>query len=46
MMNFLRYLWSNALWWGIPLVLMVLGLVAIALFTGGGDTMPNIYQQP
>jgi len=45
-MKILRCLWSNALWWGIPLLMMVLGLVAIALFTGGGDNMPNIYQQP
>ncbi|MDP6111048.1 MAG: hypothetical protein QF473_31310 [Planctomycetota bacterium] len=45
-MKILRYFWTNALWWGIPLLMMVLGLVAIALFTGGGETMPNIYQQP
>ena len=42
-----RYLRVNALWWLVPVVLILLALGALILLTEPpAETMPNIYQQP
>lgn len=43
----LRYLWSNALWWAVPLLLIVAALLLFVWLTAEPtSTVPNIYQVP
>ncbi len=41
----LRYLRENLVWWLTPIVLVIIALLAIALF-GASATLPYMYQAP
>ncbi len=41
-----RYLWTNALWWLVPLVLLLFVLFLFVWLTTDPNDMPNIYQRP
>jgi hypothetical protein len=41
------YLWHNAVWWLVPLAIILATLLVFALLTNEpADPMPSIYQRP
>jgi len=39
----MKFLWENKLWWGIPIILIILLIMVLVIFAQGTGLAPFIY---